>query len=326
MRSRLLTALVTIGLVVAGCASPPPEAAPKITLGFSAWPGWLPWQVAQEQGMFARNGVDVELRYFDSYTDSLNALSTGAIDANSQTLNDTLVSVSTGVQQTIVLANDMSTGNDQIIARTGITSVADLKGKKVAVEEGTVDHYLLLLALQKARLGAGDVQLVSTLTDSAASAFAAGHVDAVAAFAPHTTTALSRPGSSSVTSSADFPSSIPDHLVVRSDLARTNPAVVQRLVNTWFETIAWIEQNPDAAIRIMADRSSVSPQAYNTYKAGTTFLTREQNRAMFTPGDTPEHLNHQARLVADFMQSSGLTQTKPSLSGLFDDRFVKAGR
>jgi NitT/TauT family transport system substrate-binding protein len=325
MRSRLLTALLTIGLVVSACGSPPPASASKITLGFSAWPGWLPWQVAQEQGLFAKNGIDVELRYFDSYTDSLNALSTGAIDANSQTLNDTIVSVSTGVQQTVVLANDTSTGNDQIIARSGVTSVADLKGKKVAVEEGTVDHYLLLLALKKARIAAGDVQLVSTLTDSAAAAFAAGHVDAVAAFAPHTTTALTLPGSSSVTSSADFPSSIPDHLVVRSDLARADPDTVQRLVDTWFDTIAWIKRNPDAAVHIMAERSSVSPQAYRSYEAGTTFLTREQNQAMFTPGGTPEHLDHQARLIADFMQASGLTETEPALTGLFDDRFVKAG-
>jgi NitT/TauT family transport system substrate-binding protein len=48
-----------------------------------------------------------------------------------------------------VLVNDNSTGNDQIIARPGINSIADLKGKKVAAEQGTVDHYLLLLALRR---------------------------------------------------------------------------------------------------------------------------------------------------------------------------------
>ncbi|MBP2326885.1 NitT/TauT family transport system substrate-binding protein [Kibdelosporangium banguiense] len=323
MRSRLLTALLSVlGLLVAACGSPPAPAA-RITLGFSAWPGWLPWQVAQEQGLFARNGIDVELRYFDSYTDSLNALATGAIDANSQTLNDTLVSVSTGVRQTIVLVNDTSTGNDQIIARTGIASVADLKGKKIAVEEGTVDHYLLLLALQRAKLAASDVQLVSTLTDSAASAFAVGHVDAVAAFAPYTTTALSRPGSTSVTSSADFPSSIPDHLVIGSELARTHPDTVQRLVDTWFDTIDWISRNPDAAATIMAGRGGVSPADYRGYGAGTTFLTRDENIKMFAPGDTPQHLTHQARLISDFMRDTGLTETTPSLTGLFDGRFVK---
>ena len=61
----------------------------------------------------------MELKYFDSYTDSLTALATGNVDANSQTLNDTLSSVSGGAKQTIVLVNDNSTGNDQIIAAAG---------------------------------------------------------------------------------------------------------------------------------------------------------------------------------------------------------------
>ena len=88
------------------------------------------------------------------------------VDANSQTLNDTLASVSGGAKQTIVLVNDNSTGNDQIIAAEGITRVADLKGKKVAVEQGTVDHYLLLLALQQAGLTEKDIKLEPLPTDA----------------------------------------------------------------------------------------------------------------------------------------------------------------
>jgi NitT/TauT family transport system substrate-binding protein len=310
--------VAVVGVLTAcGGSNPVPS---RITLGFSAWPGWMPWQVAAEKGFFRVNGVEVELKFFDSYSDSLIALSTGEIDANSQTLNDTIVSVSSGAQQTIVLVTDTSTGNDQIIARDGITSVHDLKGKKVAVETGTVDHYLLLLALNRAKLGQGDVQLVSTMTDSAAAAFAAGHVDAVGAFAPHTTTALARPGSSSVASSAEFPSSIPDHLAVRSEVAATRPDLVQRLVNTWFETLDWIEANPDEAIAIMARRAGVSPAEYRVYQPGTTFLTRQQNQAAFT-----RHTLHaQAGQIADFMVRNGLTSNRPPLDGLFDDRFVKA--
>ncbi|MFC0105240.1 ABC transporter substrate-binding protein [Kibdelosporangium aridum] len=321
MRSRLLAALMSvIGLLAVSACGGPGPAPSKIKLGFSAWPGWLPWQVAEERGLFKVNGVDVELQYFDSYTDSLTALSTGAIDANSQTLNDTIASVGSGVQQTIVLVNDTSTGNDQIIARDGITSVTDLKGKKIAVEKGTVDHYLLLLALNRAKLHEGDVQLVSTLTDSAAAAFAAGHVDAVGAFAPHTTTALSRPGSSPVTSSAEFPTLIPDHLVVRTEMAHLRPDLVQRLVNTWFETLAWIEHNPDEAIEIMARRAGVSPLAYRAYQPGTTFLTKQENQDAFGT----RTLHYRAVQIADFMVDTGLLYQRPVMDELFDDQFVKA--
>ncbi|MGW4210809.1 ABC transporter substrate-binding protein [Lentzea sp. NPDC004789] len=321
--NRFLVALVLLLLCGTACTSSPTGTG-RITLGFSAWPGWFPWQVAQDQGFFRHNGIDVELKYFDSYTDSLNALSSGAIDANSQTLNDTLASVSGGAQQTVILVNDNSTGNDQVIAREGISGVGDLKGRKVAVEQGTVDHYLLLLALTEAGLSQKDVELVPLATDAAAAAFVAGKVDAVGAFAPFTTTALQRAGSRAIATSAEFPGAIPDHLVVSGAFAKNRPEAAQALVNTWFDTLDWIKQNHDQAVEIMARRGGVSAGDYRTYDAGTTIFTLRQNIDAFTPGVTPTHLNHQAGQIADFMTSTGLTPKRPSLDGLFDDKFVKA--
>ena len=296
----------------------------KITLGFSAWPGWFPWQVAADQGLFAKNGVDVEVKYFENYTDSLNALSTGNVDANSQTLNDTISSVAGGAKERIVLVNDNSTGNDQIIAREGIASVADLKGKTVAAEEGTVDHYLLLLALQKAGLGPADVKFTPLATDAAAAAFVAGRVDAVGVFAPFTTTALERQGSKAIATSKDFPGAIPDHLVVNPSLIQDRPDDVQALVKTWFDTVEWIRTNRDQAIAIMAKRAGVSPTDYATYDAGTTIFTLENNLEAFTPGSTDAHLDYQGRKITDFLLQTELIDTKPDLEGLLDDQFVKA--
>jgi len=326
---RVITAVSCV-LALLGCtaltacsvdASPAPR---KVTLGFSAWPGWFPWQVAKEQGLFAKHDIDVELRYFDNYTDSIRALAAGEIDANSQTLNDTLQSVSRGAQLNIVLVNDNSTGNDKIVARDGITSVADLKGKKVAVEEGTVDHYLLLLTLAEAKLTQSDIQLVPMATDVAATAFAAGQVDAVGAFAPFTSTALARPGSRAIATSAEFPGAIPDHLVVTSELARSRPDDVQNLVDTWFDTLEWIKANKEAANEIMARRGKVTVDEYRTYEAGTTIFTRRQNLDAFAPGTTPAHLNHQAGEIVDFLVGGGQMSGRPPTEGLFDNRFVAA--
>jgi NitT/TauT family transport system substrate-binding protein len=322
----LLSAVSLLGVTaLSGCTGSDAESGTKITLGFSAWPGWFPWEVAEQQGLFEQNGVDVELKWFDSYTDSIAALSSGAIDANSQTLNDTLSAVSGGAQLRIVLVNDNSTGNDQIIAREGINSVADLRGKKVAVEQGTVDHYLLLLALEEANLTEADIELVPMLTDAAATAFANGQVDAVGVFAPFTTTALERPGSRAVATSAEFPGAIPDHLVVSDDLVNNRPEDVQKLVDTWFDTVAWIRDNRDAAIKIMAEQGGVTVEEYESYDAGTTIFTRQQNLDAFTPGTTPKHLNYQADLIADFITGTGLADERPQFDDLFVDRFVKAG-
>lgn len=329
---RVLAALCVV-LALAGCNEQATtggagggggDTGAKITLGFSAWPGWFPWQVAADQGLFAKNGVDVEVKYFENYTDSLNALSTGNIDANSQTLNDTISSVAGGAKERIVLVNDNSTGNDQIIAREGIASVADLKGKTVAAEEGTVDHYLLLLALQKAGLGPADVKFTPLATDAAAAAFVAGRVDAVGVFAPFTTTALERQGSKAIATSKDFPGAIPDHLVVNPSLIQDRPDDVQALVKTWFDTVDWIRTNRDQAIAIMAKRAGVSPTDYATYDAGTTIFTLENNLEAFTPGSTDAHLDYQGRKITDFLLQTKLIDTKPDLEGLLDDQFVKA--
>ncbi|PZG13302.1 ABC transporter substrate-binding protein [Nonomuraea aridisoli] len=319
-RRLLLAVLLAVTCTACGGAPSGTSAADgAVTLGFSAWPGWFPWQVAEEKGLFARNGVKVNLKYFDSYTDSLTALATGAVDANSQTLNDTLASVSGGAEQTVVLVNDNSTGNDQIIARAGITSVAQLKGRTVAAEQGTVDHYLLLLALDKAGLTEKDVTFKPLPTDAAAAAFKAGQVDAVGVFAPFTTTALELPGSTAIATSKDFPGAIPDHLVVARELATSRPEVVQGLVKTWFDTLAWMRENPAEARTIMARRAGVSEQAYADYDAGTTIFTLEQNREAFASGD----LERQAKEIAAFLTTAGLADTEPSLDGLFDPRFVQ---
>ncbi len=323
--SIVLSLVVLAGAVsTAGCTPAKAADSTRITLGFSAWPGWLPWQVAEAEGLFAKHGLNVDLKYFDNYTDSLLALQTGALDANSQTLNDTLSSVGAGAKQTIVLVNDNSTGNDKIVARNGITSIADLRGRRIAVEQGTVDHYLLLLSLAQAGLGQGDVVLDPMSREAAAEAFAAGRADAVCISAPFTTKALQRVGSHAIATSAEFPGAIPTHLVVRRALVKDHPQAVQALVDTWFETLTWIKDHKDAAIDIMARRGGVGVDDYRTYDAGTTIFTLHQNLDAFTAGTTPAHLNYQAALTADFIFGTGMVQHRPALDGLLDDRFVKA--
>jgi ABC-type nitrate/sulfonate/bicarbonate transport system substrate-binding protein len=61
-----------------------------ITIGYSDWPGWVAWDIADQQGFFKKHGANVKLVWFPVYTDSLNALTAGQVDANSQTWGDTM--------------------------------------------------------------------------------------------------------------------------------------------------------------------------------------------------------------------------------------------
>jgi NitT/TauT family transport system substrate-binding protein len=301
-----------------------PPAGPPIRMGYSAWPGWIPWKVTEEQRLFQARGVNVELRWFDGYLDSIQALNAGQLDANTQTLNDTLSSVAAGADQVIVLVNDNSTGNDKIIAREGINEIADLKGKKIAAEEGTVDHFLLLLGLKKAGLTRADIEFQPLETGAAAAAFAAGQLDAVAVFAPFTTQALKRAGSKEIFSSKDFPGSIPDHLVVSRKLVQERPNDVQAMVDAWFDTVGFVAANTKPAYEIMAKRAGVSVEEYRAYDSGTRIFTIEENLEAFAPGGEMKSLPHAADQVSRFLLESGLTKKAPDFSKIFDDRFVKA--
>jgi TRAP-type uncharacterized transport system substrate-binding protein len=117
--------------------------------------------------------------------------------------------------------------DNQIIISEQIKSVKDLKGKKVAAEEGTVDRFLLVQALKRVGMTMKDIKFVPLETSKAADAFAAGQVDAVAIFAPFTTKALKRPGSRQLFSSKDFPGSISDRLVFDRKFVNDRPEKVQ---------------------------------------------------------------------------------------------------
>lgn len=328
--------LVTFTIIV-GCVNPATyiktttetntsssAVAGAVRLGFSAWPGWFPWQVTQEQKIFQANNVPVDLKWFDGYLESISTLTAGQIDANSQTLGDTVNSISGGADQVIVLVNDNSTGNDKVIVRDGINSIADLKGKKVAAEEGTVDHFLLLLGLKKAGLSPQDIQFVPLETGKAAAAFVAGQVDATAVFAPFTTQALKREGSKELFSSKDFPGAISDHLVVTRKFVEQYPDRVQALVDSWFATLEYMKANPDKAYEIMAKRAGVPVEEYKQYADGTRIFTIEENIKAFQPGSDLTSLQFAAQEMSKFLKEVGLSKTQPDLSKLFDDRFVQA--
>jgi NitT/TauT family transport system substrate-binding protein len=328
--------LVSFTLVV-GCTNPTvyikttnetdtasSAGAGAVRLGFSAWPGWFPWQVAQEEGIFKANNAQVDLKWFDGYLESINALTAGQIDANSQTLGDTVNSVAGGADQVVVLVNDNSTGNDKVIVREGINSAADLKGKKVAAEEGTVDHFLLLLGLKKANISPQEIQFIPLETGKAAAAFVGGQVDAVAVFAPFTTQALKRPGSKELFSSKDFPGAISDHLVFRRKYVDENPDKVQAVVDSWFATLDYMKANQEKSYKTMSKRASVSITEYKNYTDGTRLFSIEDNLKAFQPGNNMTSLQFAAQEMSKFLIEVGLTKTQPDISNLFDDRFIKA--
>lgn len=298
------------------------EDVHSITIGYSAWPGWFPLAVTEEAGIFDDVGLDVELTFFADYLASIDAMAVGELDGVTQTLNDTMASVAAGSDQVIVVVNDNSTGNDKIICDESITSIEDLAGKTVAAEAGVVDHFLLVQGLESVGLTEDDIDFRGMPTDAAAASFAAGEFDCVGVFAPFWLTALERPGSTELFSSADFPGLIPDHIVVSRELVDEQPEAVQKLVDAWYLTLEYMEENPDEAVEIMAGVAETSVEDYEEFAEGTTLFTVDDALAAFEDGDDTTSLLHTARLINPFLVESDFTEQEAPLEGLFDDSFT----
>lgn len=296
-----------------------------IVMGYSSWAGWWPWAIAEEEGLFANNGVNVELIWFDGYLESMQALASGQLDANCQTLNDTISFAGEAVNgEVAVVVNDNSAGNDKVVVAADIATVDDLVGKSVALEEGVVGDFLLTLALEEAGKTREDVTIENLETGAAATAFAAGQADAFAGWVPFWETALEREGSKELVSSADFPGAIPDLLVVTQTLIDNDPEVVQALVNTWFDILTFIDENQARAYEIMAERASVGAEDFERYLEGTRFFTLEDNLEAFTDGDSMVHMPYAAEEMANFMIEVGFIPEAPDLEAVLDDQFVTA--
>ena len=295
-----------------------------VVMGYSNWAGWWPWAIAEEEGFFEKNGANVRLQWFDGYLASMEAMAAGQLDANCQTLNDTVSFVADAVNgEVVVLVNDNSAGNDKIIAIEEIQTIPDLEGRDVAVEAGVVDDFLLSLALEREGMSRDDVNIVDLETGAAAAAFAAGQVDAVGAFPPYWLTALKREGSHELITSAEFPGAIPDLLVTSQKLIDERPDQVQAIVNTWFDVLEFMENNPDRADEIMAQRADVTTEELQLFKEGTKIFTLEENLEAFSEGNSMKSMPFAAQEMADFMVGVGFIPEKPDLSSLFDSSFVE---
>ena len=296
-----------------------------IVIGYSNWAGWWPWAIAESEGLFAKHGVNVELKWYDNYSESMEDLAHGYLDGNCQTLNDTITFAENAIKgEVVVLVNDNSAGNDKIIAESGIDNIKELKNKRVAVEAGVVDDFLLTLALEKERMSRSDVKIVDIETGAATEAFATGQVDAVGAFPPFWLKAFEREGASEIASSTDFPGAIPDLLVVSKMLVEKHPEKVQGMIDTWFDVLDYISVHPVKADEIMAERADINLEELQLFKAGTKMFTLEDNLEAFTDGKNMKHLPYAANKMTDFLQNSLKSiDKKPDLKRLFDSHFVK---
>ena len=277
------------------------QAAP-LTIGYSDWPGWVAWEIGLEQGWFEEAGIEVSFEWFD-YVASMDAYAAGQLDAVCMTNGDALVTGAAGRRSTMAIINDFSNGNDMIVAGPGITSVAELSGKKVGVEVGFVGHLLLLRALEKPGLTEDDIELINVRTNETPMVLASGEVDAIVAWQPSSSQSLQMvPGSTTIYSSANDPGLIYDTLAIAPESLNQHPEKWAKVLEVWYQIVDFINDpvTRASAVEIMAARVGVAPDKYAEVMKGTRFLTKAEAKARYSSTEDLESLTGSTAVADSF--------------------------
>jgi NitT/TauT family transport system substrate-binding protein len=300
-----------------------PQASAEIKVGYSDWPGWVAWAIAEQQGYFKKYGAEVKLVWFPNYTDSISALSAGQLDANCQTWSDTMAPLAKGVPLKVVLVNDNSAGNDAVMASPKLKTMQALKGKTVALEEFSVSHFLLVTALTKNRMTPADVKIVNLSAGDAAAAFMAGRVDAATVWNPWVNQIeLSGKGQALFTSK-NIPGLIPDLLVVQEKSLAANRKEFLGMVKAWFDVVKFLKDKPDEAAKIMAKVVGMEPADYKVFLPGTRFFAEKENLEAFGTASDSKSLTGSAPVILKFLDDNKLIEGKPDYAKALDASLVK---
>lgn len=190
-RRNLLTAGLGLGAVavLGACsgqaATPAPSGAPSplpIKVGYIAdYNGAALLAVADKQGFWAKAGLKPEFVPFTNGPLAIQALGTNNVDV--AYIGSGALWLPASGKAEIWAINSVSNA-DRIIAQPGVTSLADLKGKKIGVPAGTSGDQLLSLALKKDGLQRSDFNIVPMDPSTAVSAFASKQIDGAALWYP----------------------------------------------------------------------------------------------------------------------------------------------
>ena len=125
-------------------------------------------------------GWDVEWRKFASGTDVIAAMASGDVVLSELGSSPLAIASSQGVDLQLIAFSDVIGKAESLIAHngSGINSIADLKGKRIAVPVGSTAHFSLMGALKHAGIAETDVTIVSMKPDQIAASWDQGVIDA----------------------------------------------------------------------------------------------------------------------------------------------------
>lgn len=248
-----------------------------LTLGLYIWSGNTPLYIAKENGLFAGRGLNPTIVSSEQNTQRILQWRNDEIDVLDVTL-DTAIELNAQIPDTtIIMPLTKSNGSDALIVRNNITSLTDLRGKRIGLERGAVSQFLLTCILQSVGLSLRDVRIVDMKSSEAGAALIAGAIDGAVLWEPWLTKAQELSQTTVLASSVEFPF-LYDVLIAKQSTIQRKQQEIEALKNVWLDALTVLEQKPLESIAHASSLLGVSDRELNeTLKKIQFFQSFPQN-------------------------------------------------
>lgn len=238
LKLKVILSRLGILLLLAACQ---PHHEPQLRIGTNLWPGYEPLYLARDQQAF--QGLDVQLIEYRAAGQVLNGLRKGTINMAAVTLDEAVRIAANGLPIEVIWLFNVSDGADQLLARSDIRQISELKGKKIGIENNALGAYLWQRFVSLHQLNPNDYEIIGLDHAAHSQAMANGEIDAVMTFEPEKSKLL-RAGANALFSSKEIPGEILDVLIVRKtgDDAPT-PHQIQRFIQQYHQTFSRMQHN-----------------------------------------------------------------------------------
>ena len=269
MKHRIVLALFSLVLVLSACA---PQSAGTLKIAVLPIIDTLPMYVAQQEGLFAKHGVNVEFIPVASAPERDQLIAASGADG---TINETLAVMlfnKENVQMQVVrYALRPTEGNGHFFilasAKSGISSVDGLKGVEIGVSQGTVIEYVTERLLQADGFTSEEIKTIAVpkIPDRMA-LLASGELPAGVMPDPLASLVVSQ-GGVIVTDDSSHPEYGFSVISFRKAVIDANPEAIKGFLAAVEEATGLLNADPAKYKNLLSEQKLVPPPLMESYRA-----------------------------------------------------------